>query len=255
VQIALPGGGLDAYKSKSQRARIATESWAESNLFCPNCSSPELISAEVGTPVIDFTCPKCAATYQLKSQSSAFSGRIVDAAYSSMVRAIMEDRTPNLYALHYRLAGWQVANVILIPRFAFPLSAIEKRKPLAATARRAGWVGCNILLQAIPEDARIKIVSDGKPVAPAVVRAQYARVRPLAKIKAEQRGWTLDVLNVVRSLKKPEFDLADVYKADAKLAKLHPANRHVRDKIRQQLQVLRDLGILTFLGGGEYRLG
>jgi type II restriction enzyme len=171
-----------------------------------------------------------------------------------MVLAIMEDRTPNLYALHYRLADWQVANVILIPRFAFPLSAIEKRKPLASTARRAGWVGCNILLHAIPEDARIKIVSDGKPVAPAVVRAQYARVRPLAKIKAKQRGWTLDVLNVVRSLKKPEFDLADVYKSDAKLAKLHPANRHVRDKIRQQLQVLRDLGILTFLGGGDYRL-
>jgi hypothetical protein len=40
-----------------------------------------------------------------------------------------------------------VENVILIPRFAFPLSAIEKRKPLAETARRAGWVGCNILLQ------------------------------------------------------------------------------------------------------------
>jgi type II restriction enzyme len=171
-----------------------------------------------------------------------------------MVRAIMEDRTPNLYALHYQLSEWTVANVILIPRFAFPLSAIEKRKPLAETARRAGWVGCNILLHAIPPDARIKIISDGTPVAPAVVREQYARVRPLAKIRAEQRGWTLDVLNVVRSLKKTEFELADVYKSDAKLAKLHPANRHVRDKIRQQLQVLRDLGFVQFLGGGEYRL-
>ncbi|MGA8145369.1 MAG: hypothetical protein WB987_15895 [Candidatus Acidiferrales bacterium] len=73
-------------------------------------------------------------------------------------------------------------------------------------------------------------------------------------MRVEQRGWTLDVLAVVRSLNKPEFDLADVYKADSKLAKLHPANRHVRDKIRQQLQILRDLGILEFLGGGEYRL-
>jgi type II restriction enzyme len=254
VQVALPGGGLDAYNSKSQRARVATESWAESNLYCPNCSSPELVSAAVGTPVIDFTCPKCAATYQLKSQSSAFSARIVDAAYSSMVRAIMEDRTPNLYALHYHLSEWSVANVILIPHFAFPLSAIEKRKPLAETARRAGWVGCNILLNAIPEDARIKIISDGKPVAPAVVRAQYSRVRPLAKIKAKQRGWTLDVLNVVRSLRKTEFDLSEVYKSEQKLAYLHPANRNVQPKIRQQLQVLRDLGILDFLAPGKYRL-
>ena len=27
----------------------------------------------------------------------------------------------------------------------------------------------------------------------------------------------------------------------------------IRDKIRQQLQVLRDLGFLEFLGGGRYR--
>ncbi|HYL84533.1 MAG TPA: hypothetical protein VE263_09880 [Candidatus Angelobacter sp.] len=28
----------------------------------------------------------------------------------------------------------------------------------------------------------------------------------------------------------------------------------MRDKIRQQRQVLRDLGLLDFLGGGEYRV-
>ena len=60
-------------------------------------------------------------------------------------------------------------------------------------------------------------------------------------------------MSCVRSA-RPEFDLAEVYKSEEKLAKLHPANRHVRDKIRQQLQVLRDLGILEFLGRGEYRL-
>jgi hypothetical protein len=30
--------------------------------------------------------------------------------------------------------------------------------------------------------------------------------------------------------------------------------RHVRDKIRQQLQVLRDLNLLEFTGRGKYRL-
>lgn len=34
---------------------------------------------------------------------------------------------------------------------------------------------------------------------------------------------------------------------------MRPANRHVRDKIRQQLQVLRDLGLLEFLGAGSYK--
>ncbi|HKW64795.1 MAG TPA: hypothetical protein VJN89_19735 [Candidatus Acidoferrum sp.] len=70
----------------------------------------------------------------------------------------------------------------------------------------------------------------------------------------QKRGWTLDVLQVVQSLKKSEFSLQDVYAHADALARLHPANRHVHPKIRQQLQVLRDLGLLDFLGGGDYRL-
>jgi type II restriction enzyme len=171
-----------------------------------------------------------------------------------MVRAIRENRTPNLFALEYALSDWAVVNLILIPSFAFPLSAVEKRKPLAAHARRAGWVGCNILLDAIPADARIPIVRAGNFISPSVVREQYLRVLPFEKLTPEKRGWTLDVLNVLRKLGKTEFALGNVYAAEHGLARLHPANRHVRDKIRQQLQVLRDLGFVQFLGAGEYRL-
>jgi len=171
-----------------------------------------------------------------------------------MRRAILTDHTPNLYVLHYDLTAWAVRTVILIPHFAFALSAIERRPPLAPTARRAGWVGCNILLNKIPQDARIPIVSNGAACPTAEVRRAYRRLRPLENLKAETRGWTLDVLNVVRSLNKPEFSLSDVYARADELSKLHPDNRHVRDKIRQQLQVLRDLGLLEFLGSGSYRL-
>lgn len=62
------------------------------------------------------------------------------------------------------------------------------------------------------------------------------------------------MLNVVQELKKMEFSLQDVYAHADALAKLHPANRHVRDKIRQQLQVLRDLGLVEFRAPGHYRL-
>jgi type II restriction enzyme len=171
-----------------------------------------------------------------------------------MVRAIRENRTPNLFALEYGLSNWTVVNLILIPSFAFPLSAVEKRNPLGAHARRAGWVGCNILLDAIPADARIAIVRAGNFISPKIVREQYLRVLPFERLTPEKRGWTLDVLNVLRKLGKTEFALADVYAAEHGLARLHPANRHVRDKIRQQLQILRDLGFVQFLGGGEYRL-
>jgi type II restriction enzyme len=205
-------------------------------------------------PAVDLDCPSCGACFQLKAQSHPFSRRIVDAAYSAMVRAIRENRTPNLFALEYGLSNWAVVNLILIPSFAFPLSAIEKRNPLGAHARRAGWVGCNILLDAIPADARIAIVRAGNFISPNVVREQYLRVLPFEKLAPEKRGWTLDVLNVLRKLGKTEFALRDVYAAELGLARLHPANRHVRDKIRQQLQILRDLGFVQFLGRGEYRL-
>jgi type II restriction enzyme len=203
---------------------------------------------------VDYFCPSCDSPFQLKSQSKPFGNKIVDAAYSEMKRAILGDRTPNLYVMHYDLSEWSVQNVILVPRFTFTLSAIEKRPPLAATARRAGWVGCNILLDKIPIYARIPVVEEGKPQSKQFVRDTYQRLRPLEKLKVEKRGWTLDVLQVVQSLTKSEFSLQAVYAHADVLAKLHPANRHVRDKIRQQLQVLRDLGLLTFLGDGSYRL-
>jgi type II restriction enzyme len=48
--------------------------------------------------------------------------------------------------------------------------------------------------------------------------------------------------------------LADVYAKADYLGQLHRNNSHVRDKIGQQLQVLRDMGILEFSGDGAYRL-
>jgi type II restriction enzyme len=254
VKLHLPTASLERYKSASQRARVGTESWGATNFFCPACDSPKLDVAPGNTAALDYTCPRCAQPFQLKSQSRPFGAKILDSAYSEMKRAIVEDRTPNLYVLHYDLAAWAVRAVILVPHFAFALSAVERRPPLAPTARRAGWVGCNILLNKIPKDARIPIVENGRFRPSSEVRHAYQRLRPLEQLKAEMRGWTLDVLNVVRSLNKEEFSLPEVYAYTDELAELHPKNSNVQPKIRQQLQILRDLNLLKFLGGGHYRL-
>lgn len=170
-----------------------------------------------------------------------------------MKNAILEDKTPNLFLLHYALSNLAVLNLLLIPHFAFSLSLLEKRAPLSANARRAGWVGCNFLLDRIPSDAKTAIVRSGRIVSPRDVRGAFRKIRSLERLPIENRGWTLDVLNVVRSLRKDKFVLSEVYAHADSLSELHPQNRHVRDKIRQQLQVLRDLGFLEFLGGGSYR--
>jgi type II restriction enzyme len=252
MQVALPRDLARSYKSPTQQARVVSEAWGEENLYCSNCVSPRLRRLPTNTPALDFECPMCASLYQLKSQRHRFTSRINDAAYDKMRAAILARRTPNILALHYNADIWTVRNLFLVPSFAFSLSCLEKRKALRSSAERAGWVGCNILLVNIPPDARIPVVVEGQPADPRQVRQQYDRLRPLQKLKAEARGWTLDVLNVLRSMRREEFSLAEAYAFEGELARLHPQNRNIRPKIRQQLQILRDMGFIEFLGKGKY---
>ena len=83
---------------------------------------------------------------------------------------------------------------------------------------------------------------------------KFIRVKPLKDISVKDRGWTLDVLNGVRSFGKQEFTNDDAYTLAEQLEQLHPDNRHVRDKIRQQLQVLRDAKLLIHVSSGLWRL-
>jgi type II restriction enzyme len=170
-----------------------------------------------------------------------------------MCAAIRSSRAPDLFVMHYNKETWQVSDVLLMPHFAFSISAIEKRKPLSTTARRAGWVGCNILLGRIPTEAKIPIVIKGCETGISDVRQQYALLRPLETLTSGMRGWTLDVLAVVQSIGKKEFSLSEIYGLESSLGRLYPRNRHNREKIRQQLQVLRDLRLIEFIGRGRYR--
>jgi type II restriction enzyme len=242
------------YKSASQQARVVSEAWGRDNLYCPNCQSPVLRPEPNNKAAFDYSCPNCELPFQLKSQSSPIRSRIADAAYSAMMQAIHEDRTPNLYALHYSRIYWEVRNLILIPHFAFPASAIQKRNPTTPVKRGSSWVGCDIILKNIPLDARISIISEGIPIPPSQVREQFRRLKPLEEISPKERGWTLDVLRVVRSLGRQEFSNSDVYAFESQLESLHPNNRHIRDKIRQQLQVLRDRGFLIQAHRGSWAL-
>jgi len=170
-----------------------------------------------------------------------------------MLRAIRADRTPNLLLLQYS-KSWLVQNLLLIPRMFFSESVIEKRKPLGPEARRAGWIGCNILLSEIPLDGKIPMISAGVPLRKEQVRGDFSRVKHLASVPPAVRGWTLDVLRVVRQLAKTEFSLQELYAFESQLKALHPNNQNVRPKIRQQLQLLRELGLLRFGTRGNYRI-
>jgi type II restriction enzyme len=239
------------YKAGPQIARVLSEDWCVRELYCPACDSDRLTASEPNNPAVDFSCSKCEQPFQLKSLRNWNSRKIVDAGYDSMLRAIRTDKTPNLLLLQYS-HSWLVQNLVLIPRMFFSESVIEKRNPLGPQARRAGWTGCNILLSEVPADGKIHVICDGVPVPKSQVRDEFARVKRFAELPPSVRGWTLDVLRVVRGLGKSTFSLREVYEFESELKALHPQNQNVRPKIRQQLQVLRDIGLISFTSPGEY---
>lgn len=68
-------------------------------------------------------------------------------------------------------------------------------------------------------------------------------------------GWLRLTLTGIAKLNGHAFVLSELYKSCEQLAlKQFPSNRYPRQKIRQQLQRLRDLGIVHFLGKGRYEL-
>ena len=239
------------YKAGSQIARVVSEDWCARELYCAACSSDRLLPSKVNTPAVDLVCPECNRNFQLKSLRVWGQKRIVDAAYDSMMRAIRSDNVPELLVLHYS-SDWLVRNLLLVPSVFYTETIIEKRAPLSPTARRAGWVGCNILLDRIPQDGRIAVVSNGAAIPEQTVRGEYSRIRGLAHVPIAVRGWTLDVLAAIRKLSKARFSLQELYAFEPHLQSLHPKNQNVRPKIRQQLQVLRDLGLVSFLSPGNY---
>lgn len=244
----------EGLKSHSQIARIITENWVNNNMFCPICGCPILSKYENNMPVADFCCEDCKSDFELKSRESVkgtMGAKIPDGAYGTMIERIQSLNNPNFLLLTHDKS--HVSNLLLVPNHFFVPDIIEKRKPLAETARRAGWVGCNILYREIPESGKIFIVKDSKEISKKVVLENYKRIKSLYVKDIDSRGWVMDVLACVDKIPSDDFSLQQVYDFAEELQKKHPNNNFVRDKIRQQLQMLRDKGFIEFRSRGAYR--
>ena len=170
-----------------------------------------------------------------------------------MIERINSDKNPNFFFLTYNKSAWSVNDFLIIPKHFFQPEIIEKRKPLAETARRAGWIGCNIDLQRIPELGRIFLVKSSIIADRKNVLETWSKTVFLREKSVEAKGWTLDILKCIDRIKSTDFSLEEVYKFDEELKLKHPENNFVKDKIRQQLQILRDMNIVEFVSRGKYR--
>jgi len=179
---------------------------------------------------------------------------VVDGAFRSKCERLAAKNNPNLLLLNYDLKQFGVTNLFVVPKHFFVRDIIERRNPLAPTARRAGWIGSNILLDQVPNAGKIFLVQNGVSLPKDAVISKWRKTLFLRDQGLEARGWLIEVMKCVESIGRQEFDLSDVYAFENELRVLYPNNNHIKQKIRQQLQVLRDQGYLDFVSRGSYRL-
>lgn len=241
------------YISNSQIARVITEQWVSDNMFCPRCGNTRISRFENNRPVADFYCPHCLNQFELKSKNGIAIDAINDGAYTTMINRILSLDNPDFFFMSYKKADWTVQNLFFVPKHFFTPEIIKKRTPLSPNARRAGWIGCNIMLNSIPATGKIPIILNGKECDRKNILQKVSFADILNTDDMNARGWLFDVLYCVESIQSTTFTLSEMYNYESRLQTLHPDNHNIRAKIRQQLQVLRDKGIIDFVYRGEYR--
>ena len=240
----------NGYHSKSQIARILTENWTGTHMYCPVCGWPTISKFPNNQAVADFYCPHCNNQFEQKSKNGAFGNKIADGAF---IQRISSNDNPDFFLMSYSLEKMRVEDMFFVPKYFFVPEIVEKRKPLAETAKRAGWIGCNILLDKIPAQGRIAIVKNGVALDKEHVLSQVKWSQKVKTQNMEARGWLMDILHCVNAINSTFFTIDMVYAFEEELILKHPDNHNIRAKIRQQLQQLRNRGIILFLGNGQYQ--
>jgi type II restriction enzyme len=243
---------IEGYHSQSQKIRILTESWVGINSYCPNCGHKNLTKFENNNPFADFYCGICNSEFELKSTLNTFRKKINDGAYRTMITKIRKAQNPNFLFLNYTARN-SVNNFFAIPKHYFIPEIIEKRKPLSSLARRAGWVGCNILISSLPISSRIYLIKDEQIVNRNHVIKQWVKTSFLENIGIKNKSWLIEIISIVDQISSREFTLNEVYKFEDYLRGKFPNNNFVKEKIRQQLQILRDKNYIKFIDKGLYK--
>ncbi|CAA6810748.1 MAG: Restriction endonuclease [uncultured Sulfurovum sp.] len=244
----------DEYNSNSQKIRVLTETWVAKYIFCPSCGK-SLENYKNNKPVADFYCSECSADYELKSKKDTMGKKIVDGAYSTMIERLQSNSNPNFFFLNYDKSTYGIKNFVVIPKHFFIPEIIEKRKPLSVTAQRAGWIGCNILLDTIPDSGKVFYVKNNNIQSKDEILEEWNKTAFLSDFSnLHAKGWLLDIIKCIEMLEVKNFSLYEIYTFEKYLKIKYPENNNIQAKIRQQLQILRDKNYLDFVGRGKYKL-
>jgi type II restriction enzyme len=242
------------FKGPTQNARRLDRRVGHALAVLPSCRAEEISLFPTNRRVTDFECRGCSEEYELKAQKSRFGAKVLDGAYRAKLKRLEAANNPNLMLMRYDKARMSVTDLMVVPKHFFTTDIIEPRWPLGASGRRAGWQGSHIRLDAVPLSGKIALVRDSILVPKDAVLKSWRETLFLREESLAARGWLIEVMRCVERIGRAEFTLGDLYAFERHLSGIYPDNQHVRPKIRQQLQVLRDHGWLVFEGRGRYRL-
>ena len=141
--------------SKAQIARQVLETWAEFNLFCFACDADSLT--------------RLGANTQVAGKNGRFGSRISGAAYRPLIESIRAGICPHYVLVEYDQRYSTVVFGSAIAGDQITEDRIIARNPLAATAKRAGWIGCTIDIAGLPSVSIIEPMS----LDPSQVRAEW----------------------------------------------------------------------------------
>ena len=111
------------------------------------------------------------------------------------------------------------------------------------------------ILSAVPKEKRRKIGVADKSLFAEITATEELFDGGSESVISSLTSWKKDVFECLLKIPNEVFTLKQVYSFEKQLNIVHPNNRTIQQKIRQQLQYLRDIGLVEFIDGkpGVYR--
>ena len=236
--------------AQKQVIKVLTETWTANNIFCPVCWSA-LDNHKTDKPINDLFCIDCSNDFELKASKWKFTKKLAAGSYQKAIDSI-EAKPMHLFVLKYS-DDFTITNFLVIPKYFFTKQVIIKRPN--ALKSRPNYFMSDIDFSSIPESWKIHYINNWTYKTRTEILKEWQRVRFLDKEKQESKWWIFDIMKCIEKLEKDEFVLQEIYAFESDLKILHPENKNIKAKIRQQLQFLRDKWYLEFLEKrGNYKI-
>jgi len=146
---------IKKWKNESKIIGEACEEYIIKNIKCIKCNFINYEKCKINEKSKDIICNNCCQNYQIKAKcvtqnqiNNILSKKIfktVGGEYTTTIHNI--NQNIDYIIILYEKKSYNIKNILYIQSESINTECIIPRNPLSATARRAGWQGCNIIFK------------------------------------------------------------------------------------------------------------